>query len=180
MLEFRDARCLIAEGERKLLRAEEKKTAAEGYLFRAQVFTHICHLIFDPSTPPSPKPSANTAYPSINASEGPSDEWGYPTWIDPPSQPLCSPLTWLGPCETCGDVYDIQASCPFEFCCHSCWGTNHLTTHCPVCPADEEMYEEELLTRTGVSHRVVHSWNCAISATQDWTHQDNQLDKIIL
>jgi hypothetical protein len=173
MLEFRDARCLIAEGERKLLQAEEKKTAAEGYLFRARVFTRICHLIFDPSTPPSPKPSANTAYPSINASEGPSDEWGYPTWIDPPSQPLCSPLTWLGPCETCGDVYHIQASCSFKFCCHSCWGTDHLTTHCPVCPADEEMYEEELLTRTGVSCCVAHSRNCTISATRDRTHRDN-------
>jgi hypothetical protein len=93
MLEFRDARHLIAEGERKLLRAEEKKTAAEGYLFRARVFTRICHLIFDPSTPLSPKPSANMAYPSIVTSEGPSDDWGHPTWTDPPSQPLCSPLT---------------------------------------------------------------------------------------
>ena len=73
MLEFRDVRHLIAEGERKLLQAEEKKTAAEGYLFRAQVFTRICHLTFNPSTPPSPKPAANAAYPSIIASEGPSD-----------------------------------------------------------------------------------------------------------
>jgi hypothetical protein len=35
MLKFRDTRYLIAEEERKLLRAKEKKTAAEGYLFRA-------------------------------------------------------------------------------------------------------------------------------------------------
>ena len=143
MLEFRDARRLIAEGERKLLRAEEKKTAAEGYLFRARVFNRICHLIFDPSTPPFPEPPANTAYPSIVASEGPGDDWGHPTWSDHPFQPLRSPLTRLGPCETCGDVYHVQASCPFKFCCHSCWGTDHLTTHCPVCPANEEMYEEE-------------------------------------
>jgi hypothetical protein len=143
MLEFRDARRLVAEGGKKLLRAEEKKTAAEGYLFRARVFTRICHLIFDPSLPPSPEPAANTAYPSIVASEGPSDGWGHPTWTDPPSQPLRNPLTRLGPCETCGDVYHVQASCPFEFCCHNCWGTDHLTSHCPICPADEEMYEEE-------------------------------------
>jgi hypothetical protein len=35
MLKFRDARRLVAEGKRKLLCAEEKKTAAKGYLFRA-------------------------------------------------------------------------------------------------------------------------------------------------
>jgi hypothetical protein len=62
-------------------------------LFRARVFTHICHLIFNPSLPPSPEPDANTAYPSIITSEGPSDDWGHPTWTDPPSQPLRSPLT---------------------------------------------------------------------------------------
>jgi len=143
MLEFRDARHLIAEGERKLLWAEEKKTTAKGYLFRAQVFTHICHLIFDPSAPPSPELSANVAYPSIFASEGPSNEWGHPTWTDPPSQPLHSPLAWLSPCETCGDIYHIQALCPFKFCCHSCWGTDHLTSHCPICPVDDGTYKED-------------------------------------
>jgi hypothetical protein len=83
MLEFRDTRCLIAEGERKLLCAEEKKIAAKGYLFRARVFTQICHLIFDPSTPPFPEPAANAAYPSIVASEGPSDDWRHVMILPP-------------------------------------------------------------------------------------------------
>jgi hypothetical protein len=52
MLEFRDARRELAAAKNKILHVQEKQAATKGHLFRARVFTHICHLIFDSSIPP--------------------------------------------------------------------------------------------------------------------------------
>jgi|SRR6266853_6475616 len=53
----------------KVWRAEERKLATEGYMFRARIPSRIHHLVLDPSLPLSPDPPAHV--PPIIASQGP-------------------------------------------------------------------------------------------------------------
>jgi hypothetical protein len=92
--------------------------------------------------------------PLLTAAEGPIEDptggWGLPSdWPLNPSSPLRSPLTSLGPCDRCGNLYTASDNCPFKSQCHECWAETHILAVCPTCPAPLsadplfDQYEEE-------------------------------------